>query len=107
MSIVASAVFVHVVGVIGFSLTIGVDWIDTGRHFRGAAPEFPWLYRGTLALMVLSGIYLTRGMLQGSSSTARELGWLLISAPALGFVAATGLLRTLRPRVLSVRTALF
>ena len=106
MNIVSIAVFAHVVGVIGLFVTIGFDWLRTGRHSLGAAAEFPRLYRGSLALIVLSGIYLTRGLLQDSSATAWELGWLVLSIPALAIVAVAGFSSTVRPRVLAVRTAM-
>jgi hypothetical protein len=106
MNIVSLVVFAHVVGVIGLFVTIGFDWIRAGRQSMGAAAEFPRLYRGSLALIVLSGIYLTRGLLQESSATAWELGWLVLSIPALVIVAAAGFSSALRTRVLAVRTAL-
>jgi hypothetical protein len=102
MNILSFVLFAHVIGVIGFFLTIGFDWIAD----VGGAMEFPRLYRASLALIVFPGIYLTRGMLQGSSPKASELGWLVISVAALVVVAATGASRTRRVRSLSVRTAL-
>jgi len=105
MNIVSIAVFAHVVGVIGLFVTIGFDWISAGRHAMSAAAEFPRLYRGSLALIVLSGIYLTRGLLQDSSATAWELGWLALSIPALVIVGVAGFSSTPRTRVLAVRTA--
>jgi hypothetical protein len=102
MNILSFVLFAHVVGVIGLFLTIGFEWIAD----VGGAMEFPRLYRASLALIVFPGIYLTRAMLQGTSATVSELGWLVMSVPALVVVAMTGASRTRRLRSLSVRTSL-
>jgi len=102
MNILSFVLFAHVIGVVGFFLTIGFEWIAD----VGVAIEFLRLYCASLALIVFPGIYLARGTLQGTSATASELGWLVISVAALVVVAATGASRTRRVRSLSVRTAL-
>jgi hypothetical protein len=102
MNLLVFVLFAHVIGVIGLFLTIGFEWI---ADVRGPM-EFPRLYRASLALIVFPGIYLTRGMLQGTSATVSELGWLVMSVAALVVVAATGASRTRRVRSLGARTAL-
>jgi hypothetical protein len=109
---VSFVLFLHVVGMLGLFVALGLDGVSVFRLRRAAAVDelAPWVglatsvsraYRGSIALVVLSGAYLTRELVRGMMAGARasELGWLTLSVVALvmfGIVGALSL-RRMRP----------
>lgn len=69
----------------------------------------PRLYQAAIALVVLSGAYLTRGVVQGmtSETPVSDLGWLAVSVASLAVFGITGALslRRLRPSWRAMATA--
>lgn len=105
MSVLSIVLFAHVAGMLGLFAALALDGAALSRD--AAELEMPRLYRASLILLVLSGAYLSRGVLQGVSTSAWELGWLAASLPALALVAAGGAVRgRLRRQVYPVRAAL-
>ncbi len=112
MNLVTFVLFLHVVGMLGLFVALGLDGLGVFRMRRssgleelapwiGLSAQVPRVYRGSLALAVISGGYLTRGVLQGVTpgTRASELGWLTTSVVALVLFAITGALslRRLQP----------
>jgi hypothetical protein len=103
MSFLSIVLFAHVAGMLGLFVTLGLEGVALSR---AQELEMPRLYRASLALVVFSGAYLSRGLLQGTAISAWDLGWLAASVPALAGVVAAGAVRgRIRSRAYPVRTA--
>jgi hypothetical protein len=105
MNVVSFVLFLHVVGMLGLFIALGLDGVSVFRLRRAAAVDemAPWVglaasgsraYRGSIALVVLSGAYLTRELLRGMMAGERvsELGWLTLSVIALVMFGIAGAL---------------
>jgi hypothetical protein len=105
MNVLSFVLFLHVVGMLGLFVALGLDGVSVFRLRRSSSAEelAPWiglsaglprLYRGALALVVISGVYLTRGVLRGLPADApmSDLAWLLTSVAALAGFAIVGAL---------------
>jgi hypothetical protein len=105
MNTVSLVLFVHVVGMLGVFVALGLDGISISRLRRSSRSEelAPWVglsaaapptYRASIALVVISGGYLARDMVRGvtAGAFASELGWLTTSIIALIVFAVTAVL---------------
>jgi hypothetical protein len=105
MNLLSIVMFGHVAGMIGLFVALGLEGAGIVRSMPDL--ETPRLYRVSVALLVLTGAYLARGLLAGSSPSIPALGWLVVSVPALAIVAGTGMLPAARRRrIYAARTAL-
>jgi hypothetical protein len=112
MNLLSVVLFLHVVGMLGLFVALGLDGVAVLRLRRSRSDETltPWirlsaelprLYRASLAVIVLTGGYLTRGVVQGMTSETPllDLAWLEVSVASLGILGVTGAvsLQRLRP----------
>jgi hypothetical protein len=112
MNLVANVLFLHVVGMLGLFVALGLEGASVFRLRRswslaelrpwlGLSAALPRLYRGSLALIMISGVYLLRGVMQGRTDDRplSQLGWLVVSI--VGLIAFAGLggvsFRRMRP----------
>jgi hypothetical protein len=120
MNMLSIVLFLHVVGMLDLFVALGLDGVAVFRLRRSLSDETmtPWiglsaglprLYQVSIALVVLSGAYLTRGVVQGmtSETPAFDLGWLVVSVASLAALGITGALsiRRLRPSWRAMATA--
>jgi hypothetical protein len=111
MNTVSFVLFLHVVGMLGVFVALGLDGISISRLRRSSSSEelAPWVglsaaalptYRASIALVVISGVYLARDMVRGvtAGAFASELGWLTTSLIALIVFAVTAVLSLRRMR---------
>lgn len=112
MNAVSFVLFLHVVGMLGLFVALGLDGVSISRLRRSSSSEelAPWIglsaaaprvYRASVALVVISGGYLARDVVRGVTpgALASELGWLTTSVMALIAFALTAVLslRRMRP----------
>jgi hypothetical protein len=96
MNVVSFVLFLHVIGMLGLFVALGLDGVSVFHLRRAAAVDelAPWIelgasvsraYRGSTALVVLSGASLTRELVRGMMAGARvsEFAWLTLSVAAL------------------------
>lgn len=112
MNLLTIVIFVHVLGMLGLFVALGLDGLSVVqlRRSRSASELRPWLglaantpgfYRASLALIVVTGAYLSHGVIQGTTADVRipQLGWLTTSVIGMVMLAVTGAMsyRRLRP----------